>query len=83
MSILIRDEPTAAALATATEPQEVRGPDGSLLGQFIPTPKPAMSFSECGLTDEELEQRLNDPNATWHTPEEVMIRLREIDRGSR
>ena len=30
------------------------------------------------LTDEELDQRLNDPNAKWYTPDEVMARLREL-----
>ena len=82
MSILIRDEPTVADFVSATEPEDVRGPDGRLLGQFIPAPKPKMSMPECGLTDEELDRRLNDPNAKWYTPEEVMARLREIDRCS-
>ena len=82
MSIQIRDEPTASALAKASTPQEVHGPDGRLLGQFIPAPRPGMSCPEFGLTDDELEQLAHDPNATWHTPEEVMARLREIDRCS-
>jgi len=83
VSILISDQPTVAALATATGPQEVRGPDGRLLGQFIPAPRAGMTYPELGLTDEELNRRLNDPNAKWYTPEEVMERLREIDRCSR
>ena len=82
MSILIRDEPTVAVLANVTEPEDVRAPDGRLLGQFIPAPKPKMSFPEFGVTDEELERELNDPNTKWVTPEEVMARLREIDRCS-
>jgi hypothetical protein len=82
MSILIRDEPTIAALATATGPQEIRGPDGQLLGYFSPTPIPKVSFPEFGVTDEELERELHDPNTKWVTPEEVMARLREIDRCS-
>jgi hypothetical protein len=83
VSILISDQPTVTALTTATGPQDVRGPDGRLLGQFIPAPRAGMTYPELGLTDAELEQRLNDPNAKWHTPEEVMARLREIDRRSR
>jgi len=83
MSIQIRDEATAAALAAAAGPQEVRGPDGRLLGQFIPTVGPKMTFPELGITDEELDRRVNDPDAKWYTPEEVMARLREIDRGGR
>lgn len=82
MSILIRDEPTAAVLAGATGLQDVRGPDGQLLGQFIPAPRPGLSFPELGITDEELDRQMNDPNAKWYTPEEVMARLREIDRCS-
>jgi hypothetical protein len=82
MSIVIRDEPTAAALAKAADPQDVRGPDGKLIGRFIPVAKLTLSFPELDITDEELRQRMNDPNAKWHTPEEVMARLREIDRCS-
>ncbi|MBY0514740.1 MAG: hypothetical protein K2P78_12600 [Gemmataceae bacterium] len=82
MSILIRDEPTLAAMAAATEPQDVRDADGRLLGRFVPAPTPKMSIPEVGLTDEELDRLENDPNATWVTPEQVMERLREIDRCS-
>jgi hypothetical protein len=83
MSITIVDESTAAALATASSPQEIHGPNGILLGQFIPAAVPKVSFPEFGITDDELNRQLNDPNARWHTPEEVMARLREIDRCSR
>jgi hypothetical protein len=82
VSIQIHDEPTATNLARASSPQEIRGPDGQLLGQFIPAPRPGLSYPEIGLTDEELMRRLNDPNAKWYTPEEVMARLREIDQCS-
>jgi hypothetical protein len=82
MSIQIRDESTAAALAKAADPQDLRGPDGKLIGRFIPVGKLTLSFPELDITDEELLQRMNDPNAKWHTPEEVMARLREIDRCS-
>ena len=75
MPILIRDEPTATVLASATEPQEVRGPDGRLLGHFTPAPPPKVSFPELGITDEEMDRRLNDPNAKWYTGEEVKKRL--------
>ena len=83
MSITILDESTAAALATASTPQEVRGPDGALLGQFIPASLPKVSFPEFGITDDELDRQLADPNEKWVTPEEVMARLREIDQCSR
>lgn len=82
MSIQIHDEQTAAILANATEPEEVRAADGRLLGQFIPAHRPKMSFPELGITDDELERLVNDPNAKWVSPEEVMARLREIDQCS-
>lgn len=82
MSIQIHDEQTIATLSSVTAPEEIRASDGRLLGQFIPAPIPGMSCPEVGLTDEELDRRLNDPNAKWYSPEEVMARLREIDRCS-
>ena len=86
MSIHVHDEALTAALAAATGPEEVRASDGRLLGRFIPEPAPKMSFPELGITDEELfreyERLINDPTVKWHTPEEVMARLREIDAGS-
>jgi hypothetical protein len=82
MPITILDESTATALATASIPQEVRGPNGAILGQFIPASLPKVSFPEFGVTDEELERQLTDPNEKWVTPEVVMARLREIDRCS-
>jgi hypothetical protein len=82
VSIQITDISTASNLASASGPQDVRGPDGQLLGQFIPAPRPGLSYPEIGLTDAELMRRLNDPSAKWCTPEEVMARLREIDACS-
>jgi hypothetical protein len=82
MPIMILDESTATALATASTPQEVLGPTGAVLGQFIPASLPKVSFPEFSVTDDELERQLNDPNSRWHTPEEVMARLRQIDQCS-
>jgi hypothetical protein len=82
MPIHIHDESTLAALSAATRPEEVRAADGRALGQFIPAAALKMSFPELGISDEELERLGTDPNARWHTPEEVMARLREIDRCS-
>lgn len=79
MSVTIRDEATAATLAgTVGLEVEVYGPDGRLLGRFTPAPRPGMSFPELGITDEEMDRRLNDPNAKWVTGEEVMARLRSL-----
>jgi len=80
MSIQIHDEATLAALTAATDPQDVCAPDGRLLGQFVPAPK--LTFEDFGVTVEELERVRTDPNTKWYTPDEVMARLREIDRCS-
>ncbi|MBM3979367.1 MAG: hypothetical protein FJ304_03615 [Planctomycetes bacterium] len=82
MPITILDEPTATALAAVSAPQEVRGPNGVLLGQFIPAALTNISFAEFGVTVEELERERRDPNTKWVSPEAVMERLREIDRCS-
>ena len=74
MPTIVADEQMAAKLRV-DGPHEVRTPDGRLLGRFTPAP---MSCPEVGLTDEELDARLNDPSARWHTPDEVMARLREL-----
>jgi hypothetical protein len=74
MPTIVVDEQTAAKLHVEG-PHEVRTADGRLLGRFTPA---KMSCPEVGLTDEELDERLNDPNAKWYTTDEVMARLREL-----
>jgi hypothetical protein len=64
-----------AAKLSVEGPHEIRTSDGRLLGRFTPA---TMTYPETGLTDEELDQLANDPNATWYTAEEVMARLREL-----
>jgi hypothetical protein len=78
MPLTITDPATLAVLAAATTADEVRSPDGRLLGRFVPAPRPGVSFPELGLTDEELERLENDPNAKWYSPAEVMARLRDL-----
>ncbi len=82
MSIVIQDEIAIASFSNLSGPDEVRTPDGRLLGRFIPSDSSAMSFPEVCLTDAELDRRLNDPNAVRHTPEQVMARIRELDQYS-
>jgi hypothetical protein len=77
MPVHIQDPQSAAALSAAVHPMNVFGPDGQLLGQFWPV-VPGMSFPEFGITDKEIERRLNDPNAKWYTHEEVMARLHSL-----
>ena len=79
MSVTIRDQAAANTLGESVGYEvDVFGPDGRLLGRFTPAPRPGMSFPEFGVTDEEMDRRLNDPNAKWFTGEEVIARLRSI-----
>ena len=78
MSVTIHDAAAVAALASTTGMDvEIRGPDGQLLGRFTPAPRPGMMFPELGITDEEMNRRLNDPDG-WVSAEEVNARLREL-----
>jgi len=78
MSVTIHDAAAVAVLASTTGVDvEVRGPDGQLLGRFTPAPRPGMMFPEFGVTDEEMDRRLNDPEG-WVSAEEVNARLREL-----
>ena len=75
----IHDAAAVAVLASTIGVEvEVRGPDGQLLGRFTPAPRPGMMFPELGITDDEMDRRLNDPNAKWMTGEEVVARLRSL-----
>ena len=79
MSVTIHDSVTAATLAQTTGVEiELRDADGQLLGRFTPAPRPGMMFPELGITDEEMDRRLNDPDAKWVTGDEVMARLRSL-----
>lgn len=83
MVITVNDPATMTTLATAIGSElEIRSPDGRLLGHFTPAPRPGMAFPELGITDEEMERRINDPNAKWVTGEEVMARLRSLRDAS-
>ena len=73
MSVTIRDAATAAELTAHPGTIEVLGPDGQVLGRFTP-------HLHLKLTDREVTERANRPDAKWYTPEQVMDRLREIDR---
>ncbi len=82
MAIQILDVVSASNLSSAQYPSDVHGPDGKMLGRFIPTSVPGMTYPESGLTDDELDKLANDPNAKWVTSERVMARLVEIDQCS-
>lgn len=82
MSIDVTDPEFAAKLAAARETGDVWGPDGQLLGQFVPLAR--MDLPELTQADyDEMDRRRLDPNAVRYTPEQVMERLREIDRCGR
>lgn len=77
MTVTIPDEASVAVLAATTGAEvEVRSPDGLLLGRFTPAPRPGRMFPEFGVSDEEMNRRLNDPEG-WTTAEEVNARLRQ------
>ena len=76
----INDPTLAASFAAITTPQELRGPDGRVLGRYIPA-SPTMTFPEADITDEELQRRLNNPNSVWRTPNEVMEHLRQLRKA--
>lgn len=83
MTVTIPDETIAATFAAVTGVGvEVRGPDGVLLGWLTPAPRPGMSFPELGVTDEELDREIADPNTQWVTAEQVNARMREL-RGQK
>ncbi|MBX9583238.1 MAG: hypothetical protein K2X87_23285 [Gemmataceae bacterium] len=68
MSIDVTDPQTAAALAATTAPAEVRGPDGRVLGRFVPAKPPAPDEPlvpwDPTITREELDRRLAEPGLT-------------------
>jgi hypothetical protein len=80
--IVINDESVVATLSATSSPEEVRAPDGRVLGQFIPARTTKMTFPELGMTDEELDRRVNRPDARWYTAEEVMERLRQLRKAN-
>ncbi len=83
MTLTIPDVTIAATFADAIGfGVEVRGPGGQLLGRFTPAPRPGMSFPELGVTDEELDREIADPNTQWVTAEQVNARMREL-RGQK
>jgi len=83
MSFVIQDQQALDTFARATDPIELKAPDGRVLGQFVPVePSKKMSFPEFGMTDEEIVRMDNDPNTKWYTAEEVMERLRQLRRTS-
>lgn len=81
MPIDITDPQTAATLAAARETGYVYGPDGFLLGKFVPVAVEPPAADEPSY--EEMERLIDDPNTEWVTPEQVMARLREIDACGR
>ena len=62
-------DPDLLALLRTNAPVDVVDGDGKVIGrvQFQP-----MTYPEFGMTDEEMHRHDNDPNATWHTTDEVV-----------
>lgn len=72
MSITITAE-LVGSFATAREAVAVRGPDGYLLGTFLPRWP-----GEPDISEEEQQRLENDPNVKCYTAEEVEAKLREL-----
>ena len=72
MSITISNE-LVGEFSRAGEAVAVRGPDGQLLGTFLPRHP-----SEPDITEEEMQRIENDTTGKWYTAEEVEAKLREL-----
>jgi hypothetical protein len=81
MAISIRDQATREAMKSLTQQDEVYDESGELLGYFTPRVMTNDAYAERELTRAELHARENDPNAVWHTPEEVMARLESLEKA--
>lgn len=80
MAISIRDQATREAMQSVTGQTVVYDESGQLLGYFTPRVMTKEEYAERELTRAELHARENDPNAVWHTPEEVMARLESLEK---
>jgi hypothetical protein len=78
MAISIRDQATREAMQSVTGQTVVYDESGQLLGFFTPRLMSDAEYAEHDITDEEIDQMLNDPNTTWCTAEDVMARLRSL-----
>lgn len=77
MDKLVLDYETLAKLRAATVlPCEVYDPAGNLVAYLTP----ADPFA--GVDLNALNRRMDDPNAKWHTPDEVMARLRSLRKAA-
>ena len=73
--VKITDAALEAELRSAKHDVMLKGADGRYLGRYTPIDAASM---ELGISEEELERRLNDPNAKWFTSQEVIGRLRAL-----
>ncbi len=72
----ITDPTLANRLEALSVPQQLRGPDGRVLGRYVPA-IPGMSIPETGLTDAELDAIVADPHG-WVSAAEVETRLNAL-----
>lgn len=83
MPLTIRDEATVRDLIGLTEPKYLVGPDGCIIGHFVPFPDRGVNFEEAARSIEAAGLPGDRPDAKWHTTEEVMARLRSLDTTPR
>ncbi len=72
----ITDPILADSLEALSVPQQLRGPDGRVLGRYVPA-IPGMSIPETGLTDAELDAIVADSDG-WIPAAEVEARLNAL-----
>jgi len=73
MSITIADGRLAAEFAGTADATVVRGPDGKIIGKFIPEQAPPPP----NISEEELQRREDDRTSKTHTAAEVEAKIRE------
>ena len=81
MDAALADERLPERLRAAKGVLEIREPDGTLLGQFVPAPPPEVRVLLDPLPSrEELARRVRESKS--YTPEQVLERLQQL-RGPR
>lgn len=79
MSMIINDPKLAADLAAVSVPTELRGPDGAVLGRYVPKVD-GMMFPELGITDEEIYARRRSESG-WVSSDEVEALFERLRNG--
>jgi hypothetical protein len=77
--LTIHDEATVSDLIGPSEPKYLVGPDGCIIGHFVPFPDRGVNFEEAARSIEAAGPPSDSPDAKWYTTDEVVARLRSLD----